>query len=125
MRGQRDDEIAISKRHSVRTDNKAAIALSSKRRQGSLNLVRVMHTESDQLDLECRSPGFSKFEEVNTGGSLRMHHVPDALNRRHDLLEKLQPFSAHRALPIGEPREVGVGTRLVADKTGTNRISNS
>src|SRR5215471_5687832 len=98
----------------MRTDNKAAIALSSKRRQGSLNLVYVMHTESDQLDLECRSPDFCKFEEVNTGGRLGMHHVPDALNLRHDLLEKLQPFSAHRAFPIGESCKVAVGTSFVA-----------
>src|SRR5262249_15896473 len=114
-----------SKRHSVRTDNKPAIALGSERRQGSLNFVCVMHADTDQLDLECRGPGFSKFEEVNTGGRLGGHHVPDSIDFGPALPEKLQPFSSHRAFPIGEPREVGIGTRLVVDKTGTDRIGDS
>src|SRR5262245_31441209 len=85
-RGQCDDEVAISKCHSVRTDDEAAIALGRERRQGALDVVWVMYTEFHQLDLECRGPGFSKFEEVNTGGRLGMHHVPNAFDLGQHLL---------------------------------------
>jgi hypothetical protein len=54
-----------------------------------------------------------------------MHHKPDAFDFGRDLLEERQPFSANRTLPIGKPREVAVGTRFVADKTGTNRIADA
>src|SRR5262249_46069236 len=54
-----------------------------------------------------------------------MQHEPDAFDLGRDLFEQLKPFSAHSwRVPIGEPREVAVGPRIVADKTGTDRIAN-
>src|SRR5215831_17123618 len=84
-----------------------------------------MHTECHQLDLERRGQGFSKFEEPNTGGRLGIDQESDAFDLGRDLFEQLQPFSAHRHVPVCEPREVAVGTRLVVDKTGTDRIADA
>src|SRR5262249_8766975 len=84
-----------------------------------------MHTEYHQLDLECRGQGLSKIEEPNTGGRLGIDHEPDAFDLGRDLLEQLQPFSAHRHVPVCEPREVAVGTGLVVDKTRTDRIADA
>jgi hypothetical protein len=54
-----------------------------------------------------------------------MHHEPDAFDLGRDLLEQFQPLSAHRRrIPIGEPSEIAVGARVVADKAGTDRITN-
>ncbi len=54
-----------------------------------------------------------------------MHHEADAFDLGRGLLEQLQPFPTHRRrVPIGEPRQVAVGTRIVADKTGTDGIAN-
>src|SRR5262249_61035786 len=46
-----------------------------------------------------------------------------ALDPGRPLLEQLNLFSAHRHLPIGNPREVAGWARLVAEITGTDRIA--
>src|SRR5262249_38456846 len=114
----------ISKSQSVRGDKNATILLASERGQPPLDLFCIMHIERHELDLERRGEGFGRFEEYNMGRGLRMPHEPDTLDMRRDLLEQLQPFSAHCwRVPICEPSEVVVGPRIVADKTGADGIT--
>src|SRR5262245_20755429 len=84
-----------------------------------------MHSERYSFDFGRRSYGFSKFEHPKTGRRLGMHQEPTAFNLRRDLLQQYQPFSAHRRLPVGEPRVVAVWVRFVADKTGTDWIADT
>src|SRR5262245_5225885 len=84
-----------------------------------------MHTKRYWLKLERRGCCFTKFEKPKTSDGLGIHHDPDAFDLGRDLLEEPKPFSGNRTLPIGEPREVGVGTRFVANKTGLDRIADA
>src|SRR5262245_3604488 len=84
-----------------------------------------MHTERYWLNLERRGCRLTKFKKPKTSGRLGMHHDPDAFDFGRDLLEKPNPFSGNRTLPIGESCEVAVGTRFVANKTGTDRIADA
>src|SRR5262249_35104667 len=124
-RGQCDDDIAIRKGHGVRTNNKAAIALSSERRQDTLDFVRVTYSKRHQLNLERRAHGFNRFEEPDKNRYLGLHHEPDAFNIGRNLLKKLQPFSANRAVPVGEACEVTIRARFVVNVTAADRIAHA
>src|SRR6516165_7759403 len=120
--GQCDDGIAIRKGHGVRTNNKAAIALGSERRQAPLDFGCVTYIKWHQLDLERSAHGFSRFEEPDKNRYFGLHHEPDAFDIGRNLLKKLQPFSADRTVPVGESGEVAVGTRFVVNITRADRI---
>src|SRR5262249_48856040 len=45
-------------------------------------------------------------QRLSIGRGLRIEHDCDPLDRRRDLLERLQPFAADRKLEVGETGEV-------------------
>ena len=92
---ERDDQIAMKRRQCARRHDQAAIRRSRECRDGALDFASIAHIDRAHLHPERRRHGLDGGKLADPGGDGR---IPQDRRSRHagrDLLEQLQPFSAH------------------------------
>jgi hypothetical protein len=98
----------------VRRDNKAAVALGSERRHGSLDLICVMHSKLHQLNLERGSPCFSKFEEVKGVAGVSGPEMQAEQRRTNEPIKLIRKLRCIRLEAQAKPVWM-LGATVVAD----------
>src|SRR5262245_149357 len=84
---QLDDELAVSQRHRVRRDNKAAVRLGGECGDGLLDVARISNREGEELYSERRGSRFSRVEETHIGSGVRIEHESDSSGAGRNLFE--------------------------------------
>src|SRR5215204_2206561 len=108
----------------MKTSGGTTRALSGSRR-GLLHLVERVDWKNAQAYAESRRGGLDRAQEERTSSDrdLRIVQHPNAPDAGRDLLQKLEPFAAHRRLDIGEAGDAAAGPRqarreFLADRIG-------
>src|SRR5215813_10754092 len=112
-RCQHNDQITMAGGEGIRQDDQAAGRLGSKISDGALELAIVVSHGSDWLDAKGR--GRILDHAYERSGKRRRVRVEEggALDGRGDLLQRFQPFSAHREFEIEESGDVPARSRHV------------
>src|SRR6516164_6442355 len=120
---ERDDQIAFVRNHSAGNGDEAAIWLSGKRTEHSLDLSGLAHAMNEHIYPRRSS------RRVNQGqksGCCRCYRIVDdggACDRWRDLLEQLKPFCADGKLEIGKTGHVAPRMRQTGDKACADRVN--
>ena len=87
MRGQLDDELAISQRHGMRRDNETAVKPCRERRDAFFDVDRVTNGKTGQLYRERHSGGFGGVEKTDIGRCVWIEDESGASSAGRDLFE--------------------------------------
>src|SRR5215471_13166817 len=123
-RCQRNDQITMADGEGIRQDDQAAGLLGSEISDGALELAIVVSHGSDWLDAKGRGRILDHaYEGSGKWRRVRVEEERDALDGRGDLLERFQPFSAHREFEIEESGDVAARPRHTGDEAAAERIN--
>src|SRR5262249_2846557 len=84
---QLDDELAVSQRHGMRRDNKAAVRLGGECGDGLLDVARISNREGEELYSLRRGSRFGRVEEPHIGSGVRIEHESDSSGAGRNLFE--------------------------------------
>src|SRR6266404_3739332 len=115
---QRNDQITMAGGEGVRQDDQAAGRLGSEISDSALELAIVVGLDGDRLDAKGWGCILDHaYERCGKWRRVRVEEERDALDGRGDLLQRFQPFSAHREFEIEESGNVAARSRHAGDET--------
>src|SRR3954451_13918775 len=105
--------------------HKAAIRLTSLRRDDRLEVRRAVYRRGERLHAEGLSGGFEGAQVIlGIWRRCRVEQECDPHDARRGLLEQLQPLAGHRGLDVDEARDVAARLLEVRDEAAADRIGN-
>src|SRR5262249_15493382 len=84
---QLDEELAVSQRHGMRRDNKAAVRLGGECGDGLLDVARISDREGEELYSERRGSRFGRVGETHIRSGVRIDHEADSSSAGRNLFE--------------------------------------
>src|SRR5262249_28790825 len=118
-----NEQITVGGVEGIRQDDQAAGRLGSEIRNSAFELAIVVSHGSDRLDAKGRSRVLDHaYERSSKWRRVRVEEERGALDGRGHLLQRFQPFPAHREFKIEEAGDVATRSRHIGDEAAAERI---